>query len=103
MTVRHDAANGGVEVHGVGLSVGLVHRLNVDQGAWPRARDARCRQMVEGARAPVVAFTREGLPQYTRLAASLRSVADNVNQLVSSLRRNPSSILSGPKTPEFRR
>lgn len=61
------------------------------------------RQMVEGARAPVVAFTREGLPQYTRLAASLRSVADNVNQLVSSLRRNPSSILSGPKTPEFRR
>lgn len=61
------------------------------------------RRIVEGAHAPVVAFTREGLPQYTRLAASLRSVADNVNELVSTLRRNPSRLISGPKTPEFRR
>ncbi len=61
------------------------------------------RGMMDGARGPVVTFARDGLPQYTRLAASLRSVADNVNELVSSLRRNPSRILSGPKTPEFRR
>lgn len=61
------------------------------------------REMVAGARGHVIAFSREGLPQYTRLAASLRSVADNVNEFVSALRRNPSSIISGPKTPEFRR
>ena len=61
------------------------------------------RSMMDGARGPVVTFARDGLPQYTRLASSLRSVADNVNELVSALRRNPSRLLSGPRTPEFRR
>ena len=61
------------------------------------------RSMMDGARGPIATFARDGLPQYTRLASSLRSVADNVNELVSTLRRNPSRLLSGPKTPEFRR
>ena len=61
------------------------------------------RGMLDGARNQVVAFTRDGLPQYSRLAADLRSVAENIDALVTSLRRNPSRILSGPKAPEFRR
>ncbi|RCW81687.1 MlaD family protein [Paracoccus lutimaris] len=59
--------------------------------------------MLDGARSHVVAFTRDGLPQYSRLAGDLRSVAENIDALVTSLRRNPSRILSGPKAPEFRR
>ena len=39
------------------------------------------------------------LPQYTRLA-TLRNVADNVNELVSSLKRNPSWSCRGRK-PRF--
>lgn len=64
---------------------------------------ASLRVMLDGARAPVQTFTREGLPQFTRLASDLRGLTNNINQLVSALRRNPSQILSGPKTPEFRR
>ncbi|KGJ05598.1 phospholipid/cholesterol/gamma-HCH transport system substrate-binding protein [Paracoccus halophilus] len=61
------------------------------------------RVMLDSARSPVQAFAREGLPQFTRLAADLRNVSQNVNELISALRRNPSQILSGQKTPEFRR
>lgn len=64
---------------------------------------ASLRGMMDGARGPVLNFARDGLPQYTRLGASLRSAVDNVNELVSTLRRNPSRLLSGPRTPEFRR
>ncbi|MFT4012151.1 MAG: MlaD family protein [Paracoccus sp. (in: a-proteobacteria)] len=64
---------------------------------------ASLRAMLDGARAPVQAFAREGLPQFTRLAADLRTLSQNVNQLVGTLRRNPSQIITGPKTPEFRR
>ncbi|UXU75620.1 MULTISPECIES: MlaD family protein [unclassified Paracoccus (in: a-proteobacteria)] len=64
---------------------------------------ASLRGMLDSARGPVQAFTREGLPQFTRMASDLRGLVANVNQLVSALRRNPSQILSGPKTPEFRR
>lgn len=64
---------------------------------------ASLRSMLDGARAPVQTFARDGLPQFTRLASDLRALSQNVNQLVSTLRRNPSQILTGPKTPEFRR
>lgn len=64
---------------------------------------ASLRGMLDSARGPVQAFTREGLPQFTRMASDLRGLVGNVNELVSALRRNPSQILSGPKTPEFRR
>jgi len=64
---------------------------------------AGLRGMLDSARAPVQAFAREGLPQFTRMASELRGLVDNVNQLVSALRRNPSQILSGPRAPEFRR
>ncbi|MFG6079076.1 MlaD family protein [Paracoccus litorisediminis] len=59
--------------------------------------------MLEGARAPVQAFTREGLPQFTGLARDLRGLVGNLNQLVNALKRNPSQIITGPRTPEFRR
>ena len=81
---------------------GIVEHV---RGAAASANDAfsSLRGMVDGARGGVVAFTQDGLPQYTRLATTLRNVADNVNELVSSLKRNPSRVLSGPKTPDFRR
>lgn len=61
------------------------------------------RGMLDGARTPVQSFARDGLPQFTRLASDLRSLSQNVNQLVTTLRRNPAQIITGPKTPEFRR
>lgn len=64
---------------------------------------ASLRGMLDSAHGPVQAFTREGLPQFTRMASELRDLVGNVNALVSTLRRNPSQILSGPRTPEFRR
>ncbi len=64
---------------------------------------ASLRGMLDGARAPVQTFARDGLPQFTRLASDLRSLSQNVSQLVTTLRRNPSQIITGPKTPEFRR
>lgn len=64
---------------------------------------ASLRGMLDSARAPVQAFTREGLPQFTRMAADLRGLVGNLNELVSALRRNPSQIFSGPRAPEFRR
>lgn len=59
--------------------------------------------MLDGARSPVQTFTREGLPQFSRLANELRGLVTNVDQLVSALKRNPSQILRGQPTPEFRR
>lgn len=64
---------------------------------------ASLRSMLDGARAPVQTFAKEGLPQFTRLASDLRTLSQNVNQLVTTLKRNPSQIITGPKTPEFRR
>lgn len=61
------------------------------------------RGMLDGARSPVQNFARDGLPQFTRLASDLRTLSQNVNQLVTTIRRNPSQIITGPKTPEFRR
>ncbi|MTH76672.1 MlaD family protein [Paracoccus aestuariivivens] len=59
--------------------------------------------MLDSARGPVQAFAREGLPQFTNTARDLRSLVQNVNQLVNALKRNPSQIITGPRTPEFRR
>ena len=59
--------------------------------------------MLDGARNPVQNFARNGLPQFTQLAGDLRTLSQNVNQLVTTIRRNPSQIITGPKTPEFRR
>lgn len=64
---------------------------------------ASLRTMLDGARNPVRNFTRQGLPQFTRLANDLRGLSNNINELVTMLRRNPSRIFSGEKTPEFRR
>ena len=41
--------------------------------------------------------------QFTLLARDLRSLTGNLNQLVNTLKRNPSQIITGPRTPEFRR
>ncbi|WP_323032309.1 MCE family protein [Paracoccus sp. (in: a-proteobacteria)] len=64
---------------------------------------ASLRGMLDSARGPVQAFTRDGLPQFTRMASDLRTLVGNVNDLVTALRRNPSQIFSGPRAPEFRR
>lgn len=59
--------------------------------------------VIEGARTPVQAFAADTLPQISRLSQDLRTLVENMNQLVSTLRRNPTQLLSGPRTPEFRR
>ncbi|MFH5775269.1 MlaD family protein [Paracoccus sp. NGMCC 1.201697] len=64
---------------------------------------ASLRTMLDGARAPVQSFTRDALPQISRMTTELRDLVRNVNQLVTALRRNPAQIITGPKTPEFRR
>ena len=61
------------------------------------------RSVMEGARGPVQAFAGDALPQITRLSRDMRALVENMNQLVSTLRRNPAQLLTGPRTPEFRR
>nr|WP_111299586.1 MlaD family protein [Paracoccus saliphilus] len=61
------------------------------------------RRVMDGAQAPVQAFAGDALPQITRLSRDMRVLVENMNQLVSSLRRNPAQLLTGPRTPEFRR
>lgn len=64
---------------------------------------ASLRAILDSARAPVQAFSREALPQLTRLSGEMRDLVRNLDQLVTTLRRNPTQILTGPRTPEFRR
>ena len=61
------------------------------------------RTMLDGARGPVQAFTRDGLVQFTSVARDARGLVENLNQLVTALRRNPSQVITGPRQPEFRR
>lgn len=68
------------------------------QGAF-----ASLRGMIDGARTPVESFTRNGLPQFSRAATGIQALVDNLDQFVTTLRRNPSQLLSGQKMPEFRR
>ncbi len=64
---------------------------------------ASLQEMVDSAREPVRVFSREGLPRYARLAHEISTLVKNINGLVTSLRRNPSQLLRGQPTPEFRR
>lgn len=64
---------------------------------------ATLRGMLDSTRAPVQAFARDGLPQFTRLAQDMRELVKSADQFFTTLRRNPAHILSGPQTPEFRR
>lgn len=59
--------------------------------------------MLDSARSPVQDFSQQALPQLSRLSSELRGLVENVNQLVSALKRNPARIFSDPPTPEFRR
>ncbi len=61
------------------------------------------RSLLDTSRAPVQAFARDALPQFSRLAQDMRGLVGNVDQLVTTLRRNPAQIITGPRTPEFRR
>ncbi|MFV0302732.1 MAG: MlaD family protein [Paracoccus sp. (in: a-proteobacteria)] len=61
------------------------------------------RAMLDSLRAPVQSFAQQGLPQFSHLAVDARAMVDNINRLVSNLGRNPSQILKGRPTPEFRR
>ncbi|MFC3570488.1 MlaD family protein [Paracoccus simplex] len=80
----------------------ITERLR-DAAGSAEAAFASLRGMLDSTRGPVQAFTREGLPQFTRMASDLRGLVGNVNELVSALRRNPSQVFSGPRVPEFRR
>lgn len=64
---------------------------------------ASLQSVLDSSAGPVQSFTREALPQFSRLSQEMRGLVDNLDQLVTTLRRNPSQILSGPRTPEFRR
>ncbi|MBA4490398.1 MlaD family protein [Paracoccus sp. S1E-3] len=64
---------------------------------------ASLESILDGSRGPLQTFTREGLPQYSRLAQEARGLITNLDQLVTAIKRNPSQILRGQPTPEFRR
>ncbi|MFN4061569.1 MAG: MlaD family protein [Paracoccus hibiscisoli] len=64
---------------------------------------AALRGVLDGARGPVQSFAGDTLPQITRLSQDMRALVQNMDQLVSTLRRNPAQLLTGPRTPEFRR
>ncbi|WP_108502471.1 MlaD family protein [Paracoccus indicus] len=64
---------------------------------------ASLRDVLDGTRGPVQSFAGDTLPQITRLSQDMRALVLNMDQLVSTLRRNPAQLLSGPRTPEFRR
>lgn len=64
---------------------------------------ASLRDVLDGTRGPVQSFAGDTLPQITRLSQDMRALVRNMDQLVSTLRRNPAQLLSGPRTPEFRR
>lgn len=64
---------------------------------------AALRGVLDRASGPVQSFSSDTLPQITRLSQEVRALVQNMDQLVSSLRRNPAQLLSGPRTPEYRR
>ena len=90
-------------IDGVVADIPEISQSLRDAAASADSAFASLRSMMDGARGPVISFAREGLPKFSGLASDLRGLSNNINQLVSALRRNPSQILSGPKTPEFRR
>lgn len=61
------------------------------------------RQMMDSARGPVQAFARDTLTQIARLVSELRNVTQSTDQFISSMRRNPSQVITGSRPPEFRR
>ncbi len=64
---------------------------------------ASLRNLVDGARTPLQSFLGDGLTQFSLAAKEIRGLVKNMDQLVTTLKRNPAQILSGPKAPEYRR
>lgn len=64
---------------------------------------ASLRGVLDRASGPVQSFSSDTLPQITRLSQEVRALVQNMDQLVSTVRRNPAQLLSGPRTPEYRR
>jgi len=64
---------------------------------------ASMRVMMDSARAPVQAFVRDTLAQLSRLVGELRNVTQSADQFISSMRRNPSQVITGARPPEFQR
>ena len=60
---------------------------------------ASLRGVLNGARGPVQSFAGDTLPQITRLSQDMRALVQNMDQLVSTLRRNPAQLLSGRAPP----
>ncbi|MDB6179351.1 MlaD family protein [Paracoccus sp. Z330] len=61
------------------------------------------RRVLDSAHRPVQNFATEALPQFSRLSMELRGLVADIDQLVGTLKRNPAQLLTGPRTPEFRR
>lgn len=80
----------------------ITQSLRSAAGSAETAFDS-LRSMLDGARGPVQSFTRDGLAQFSQVARDARELVNNLNQLVSALRRNPSQVITGPRQPEFRR
>ncbi|WP_233490648.1 MlaD family protein [Paracoccus sediminilitoris] len=60
---------------------------------------ASLRGVLNGARGPVQSFAGDTLPQIIRLSQDMRALVQSMDQLVSTLRRNPAQLLSGPAPP----
>lgn len=80
----------------------VMEQLRIAAGS---AADAftSLRGILDSARAPVQNFATGALPQISRLSMELRGLVTNIDQFVDTLKRNPARLLTGPRTPEFRR
>lgn len=81
-----------------GITEGLKDAAGSADAAFTGLRD-----MLDRIRPPIQAFATQGLSQLTPLGQEMRGLVKNMNQLVTTLRRNPSQIFSGPNQPDFRR
>ena len=80
----------------------ITERLGRAADSAEQAFDS-LRAMMDSARGPVQSFARDTLAQVARLVVELRSTAEGANQFIASMRRNPSQVITGARTPEFRR
>jgi phospholipid/cholesterol/gamma-HCH transport system substrate-binding protein len=76
--------------------VSALHRVNVVAGNLETATD-QVEKLIGDNRQDLRSFTRDGLPELQRLLREGRTAAEEIRQLSSSLRENPSRLLYEPQ------
>jgi ABC-type transporter Mla subunit MlaD len=76
--------------------VSALHRVNAVAGNLETATD-QVEKLIGDNRQDLRSFTRDGLPELQRLLREGRTAAEEIRQLSSSLRENPSRLLYEPQ------